>query len=70
MESVPIKTTCRACQGEGYWATGDSFELAGRKQHSMTPCSACRGTGKEIRWVDQQDFANMLTAINAEKQPA
>ena len=67
-EMVPLKTTCQACQGEKYLPTGETFYLAGRWHSRMAKCEACDGSGKEIRWVDMQDFANMLFAIAAEKQ--
>jgi len=70
MDTIPIKTTCQACQGEGYLPTGETFVLAGRKHNRVAPCAACEGSGKEIRWVDLSDFANMLVAIQAEIQPA
>ena len=70
METIPIKTTCQACQGERYLPTGETFVLAGRRHNRLAKCQACEGTGKEIRWVDLQDFANMLVAITAEKRAA
>ena len=70
MDTIPIRTTCQACQGEKYLPTGETFVLAGRTHHRVAPCVACDGTGKQVKWVDLQDFVNMLTAITAEKQAA
>jgi len=70
MDTIPIKTTCQACQAKAYLPTGETFVLAGRTHNRLGPCTSYEGSGKEIRWVDLQDFANMLTAIQAEKQPA
>jgi hypothetical protein len=69
-ELIPLKTICQACQGEKYLPTGQTFVLAGRTHNRLGPCAACEGSGKEIRWVDLGDFANMLVAIQVEKQPA
>ena len=69
-EMIPLKTVCQACRGERYLPTGQTFVLAGRKHHRVAPCAACEGSGKEIRWIDLQDFTNMLNAIQTEKQPA
>jgi hypothetical protein len=68
METIPIKTTCQACQGKRYLPTGETFVLAGRKHNRVAPCTACEGSGKQVNWVGLQDFANMLMAIAAEKQ--
>jgi len=67
---IQIKVDCRACGGKAYLRTGESFLIDGNVHHRVTPCTACKSTGKEIQWVDLQDFANMLMAIAAEKQPA
>ena len=69
-ETVPLKTTCRACQGEAYLPTGETFVLTGRTHNRVAPCQACNGEGTQLVWVDLYDFANMLAAIQAEKQPA
>ena len=70
MDTIPIKTTCQACQGEKYLPAGETFVLEGRQHKRVAPCTACAGTGKQQKRVDLQDFANLLMAIAAEKQPA
>ena len=66
---VPIKTTCNACGGEGVLATGKIFTLAGRDHPLLHRCQACDGKGTLLAWVDVQQFAQMLHAIEVEQQP-
>ena len=68
MESIPIKTTCQACQGKEYLPTGETFVLGGRTHERLAKCQACDGTGKEVIWIDLKDFSQrLLQAILAEQ---
>ena len=67
-ELIPLKIVCEACQGKGYLPIGETFILAGRKHNRLGPCTACDSTGKQVKWVDLGDFANLLVAIRMEKQ--
>ena len=70
MNKVQVLTTCRACGGKAYLPTDEEMGVAGHKYFRHLPCTACQGSGKEARWIDLQDFAKMLDAVEFEKQPA
>lgn len=73
MDTVPIKTTCRACQGRQYLPNGKTYVLAGRTHERTAKCEACDGTGREVIWIDLKDFSHrLLQAVLAEteEQPA
>ena len=65
---VPIKSCCSACGGEGVFATGKIYTLAGRDHPLLKKCEACDGSGKLLSWVDAHQLAQMLHAIEAEQQ--
>ena len=69
MNTVPIKTTCQACQGQEYLPTGETYVLAGRTHERTAKCAACDGTGKEVIWIDLRDFSQkLLQAVLAETE--
>ena len=69
MDTVPIKTTCQACQGKEYLPTGDSYVLGGRTHNQLAKCEACDGTGKQVIFIDLKDFSQrLLQAVLAETE--
>ena len=38
MKEIPIKSTCHACSGKGFLATGETFTLAGRTRPLLNRC--------------------------------
>jgi hypothetical protein len=68
MNQIPIKTTCNACKGEGVLATGKIFTLAGRDHPLLSKCIACNGKGTLVSWVDVEQLAMLLYAIEVEQQ--
>jgi len=70
MEKIQILTICQACSGRAYVPVGEETSCTGTKYIRHRPCFACQGSGKQTRWIDGQEFAMLLYAIAAEKQPA
>jgi hypothetical protein len=70
MNKVQILTICQACSGRAYVPVGEETSYTGMKYIRHRPCFACQGSGKQTRWIDVQEFAMLLYAIAAEKQPA
>ena len=70
MNEIPLKVDCPACSGRGIVPSKETFVLAGRTHFRHRKCIACEGSGKQLKWIDLGDFANMLVAIQAEKQSA
>ena len=70
MEKIPILTTCQACSGQAYVPVGEEISTTGVKYIRHRPCFACQGSGKQTRWLDIQEFTNLLRAIAAEEQLA
>ena len=66
MDKIQILTTCRACGGKAYLPTNEEMSISGRTYIRHRPCYTCQGSGKEARWIDVQDFAQMLKTIAAE----
>jgi len=65
MNEIPIKTTCNACSGQAYVPVGEEVSLTGAKYIPHRPCFACQGSGKQTHWIDVQEFAILLHAIDA-----
>ena len=70
MEKIQILTTCQACCGRAYVPVGEETSCTGTKFVRHRPCFACQGSGKQTRWIDVQEFANLLHAIVSEEQSA
>ena len=70
MYKIPIKTICRACNGEAYVSTDETFVFGGRTHKRLKKCEACSGTSKELRWLDLQELVMLIRAISVEEAPA
>jgi DnaJ-class molecular chaperone len=70
MVKIQILITCQACNGRAYVPVGEEISCTGTKFVRHRPCFACQGSGKQTRWLDIQEFTNLLRAIAAEEQPA
>jgi len=70
MEKIQILTTCQACSGRAYVPVGEEVSPTGTMYIRHRPCFACQGSGKQTRWIDVQEFANLLHAIVSEEQSA
>ena len=70
MEKIQILTTCQAYSGQAYVPVGEEVSHTGAKYIRHRPCFACQGSGKQIRWIEVQEFEMLLHAIAAEKQSA
>jgi hypothetical protein len=67
MNQIPIKTTCRACGGEGVLTNSKIFTLADRDYPLLSKCTACEGKGTQLTWVDVRQLDMLLHAIATEK---
>jgi len=70
MNKVQILIICQVCSGRAYVPVGEETSYTGMKYIRHRPCFACQGSGKQIRWIEVQEFEMLLHAIAAEKQPA
>jgi DnaJ-class molecular chaperone len=70
MEKIQILITCQSCNGHAYVPVGEEISTTGVKYIRHRPCFACQGSGKQIRWIEVQEFEMLLHAIAAEKQSA
>ncbi len=70
IQQVPVKTTCNACHGQGYFPTGQTYPYQGREHIQLACCSACDGKGTLLEWVDLYDLTRLLKAIQAEQPQA
>jgi DnaJ-class molecular chaperone len=68
MNKVQILTACQACNGRAYVPVGEEVSPTGVKYIRHRPCSVCQGSGKQIRWIDVQEFANLLHSFVIEEQ--
>jgi hypothetical protein len=66
MDKIQILTTCRACSGRAYLPSLESWDMREGIHIHQTPCPACDGSGKEIRWIDLHELIGLLRAIAAE----
>ena len=69
MDKIKILTTCRACGGKAYIPMDEEMSTSGRTYVRHRPCYTCQGSGKEARWIDVQDFAQILKSIVSEAVP-
>lgn len=61
MDKIQILTTCHVCLGAAYLPTQEVMSSAdGHTYVRHVPCTACQGSGKEARWIDIRDFADLL----------
>jgi len=70
MHEIPVKTICRACNGEAYVPTDERFVFGDRTHKRLKKCEACSGISKELRWIDLQELVMLIRAISAEEAPA
>jgi hypothetical protein len=66
MDKIQILTACRACSGRAYLPSLESFDVREGIHILQTPCAACDGSGRELRWIDLDDLLGLLRAIAAE----
>ena len=61
MDKVQVLTTCHVCHGASYLPTNEVLSTVdGRTYVRHVPCTACAGSGRETRWIDIRDFADLL----------
>jgi hypothetical protein len=66
MDKIQILTTCRACSGRAYLPSLESYDQREGIHIRQTPCSACDGTGRELRWIGLRELIDLLRAVAAE----
>jgi hypothetical protein len=67
MDRIQILTTCRACSGRARLPSLESFDPREGIRIRQTPCSACDGTGREVRWIDLGELIDLLRAVAAKE---
>jgi hypothetical protein len=60
MVKVQILTQCEYCEGEAYLPVGEAVSNTGETYQRFQPCTVCKGSGKQTRWVDLREFAELL----------
>ena len=65
---ITIKTTCIACQGHTVLETGQTFTLCGRIHPQVVRCECCDGKGTMLEWLDVHQLADLLDAVEAERE--
>jgi hypothetical protein len=60
MEKIPIQTQCPVCNGQRSLPSNDSFKLAGRIHQRYKPCSACEGSGTQLKWISLDELLALL----------
>lgn len=61
MIKIHILVRCEHCQGKAYLPTGQATSHSGDTYTRYKPCSACQGSGNQAKWVNLQEFLEMLS---------
>ena len=57
---VQILTRCEACDGAGYLPAGEATSYSGERYLRYEPCTVCQGSGRQTRWINIDEFANLV----------
>jgi hypothetical protein len=68
-DKIQIRIICPACSGHVYLSVRNEIGSPVSKYTRPSLCSACGGTGKQTQWISSVEYASMLLAFKAEKQP-
>lgn len=63
MTKVHILTTCDHCNGQAYLPLSEVEDALGRKYMQHTLCPLCNGSGQRPKWIDLQEFAQLLGSV-------
>jgi hypothetical protein len=66
VDKIQILTTCRACSGRASLLSLEAYDPREGIHIRQTPCAACDGTGRELRWIDLRELIDLLRAVAAE----
>ena len=64
MIKVQILSHCDMCGGEAYVAVGEVVSNSGEPYMRYHPCPYCEGTGNKAKWIDMQEFADLLDKLD------
>ena len=67
MIKVRILDRCEFCGREAYVFVREDVDARGEAYDHYRPCKMCNGSGYQAKWVNQEEFANLLeraTSLN------
>lgn len=70
MLKILAQVPCSSCNGKAYIATREKTFITIFKYVRRSPCPQCNGSGKQIRWIDLNEFLQKLDELKGNEYPA
>lgn len=70
MLNILVQVRCPACNGKAHITTQETMFISIWKHVRRIPCPQCGGSGKQIRWLDLNEFLQKLDELKGNENPA
>ena len=67
MIRVLTQSTCASCIGKAFVPTEEVIFIGGWKYFRHKACDKCKGTGRQVRWIDLSELARLLDELKDDR---
>lgn len=67
MLKIYVQILCPSCKGKAYITTQETILITIWKHVRHKPCPQCNGSGTQTRWIDLNEFFQLLEELKNNK---